>query len=189
MTKDKYHHGDLKRVLIAAALDSLETQDASLISLRTIAAAVGVSHTAPKNHFGSLKGLMTAVAVHGHGRLAHQMRTNINPDNARPAQLSAAATSYLGFATDTANLYRLMFSSQLIDTRDAALKDAEAATRDILRQVSSGLTRHPADKEPAIDLLLWSILHGYASLVINHQISENGPMPPFSIETALQDAV
>ena len=50
-----YHHGDLKNALVRAGIDLLETRGLPGLSLRAIAAAVGVSHTAPKNHFGSLR--------------------------------------------------------------------------------------------------------------------------------------
>ena len=47
----KHHHGDLKSALIDAGLTEVEEKGLESLSLRSIAARVGVSHTAPKNHF------------------------------------------------------------------------------------------------------------------------------------------
>ena len=53
-----YHHGDLRTAVLAAAEKILEKQGVDAVTLRAVARAVGVSHTAPKNHFGDLEGLL-----------------------------------------------------------------------------------------------------------------------------------
>ena len=48
----KYHHGNLKAALFEAGLEILAESGLSGLSLRNCADRAGVSHTAPKNHFG-----------------------------------------------------------------------------------------------------------------------------------------
>jgi AcrR family transcriptional regulator len=57
-----YHHGDLKRVLVDAALQLAEEGGAEGVSVREAARRAGVSPGAPFRHFPSRVALMTAVA-------------------------------------------------------------------------------------------------------------------------------
>ena len=78
-----YHHGDLRRALLAAALDVIATDGPAALSLRDLARRAGVSHAAPAHHFRDRTGLLTAVAVEGYGMLADAL--------ARPADLRDGA--------------------------------------------------------------------------------------------------
>jgi AcrR family transcriptional regulator len=57
-----YHHGDLRRVLIDAALALAEEGGAEAVSVREAARRAGVSPGAPFRHFESRDALMTAAA-------------------------------------------------------------------------------------------------------------------------------
>lgn len=57
-----YHHGDLRRVLIDAALRLAEEGGAEQVSVREAARRAGVSPGAPFRHFETRDALMTAVA-------------------------------------------------------------------------------------------------------------------------------
>src|SRR5262245_33569186 len=63
-----YHHGDLRAALLAAAEEILEKEGIQALTLRAAARAVGVSHTAPQNHFGDLTGLLSELAAIGYRR-------------------------------------------------------------------------------------------------------------------------
>jgi len=57
-----YHHGDLRRVLIDAALKLVGEGGADAVSVREAARRAGVSPGAPFRHFPSREALMSAVA-------------------------------------------------------------------------------------------------------------------------------
>src|SRR5205085_11061296 len=57
-----YHHGDLRRVLIDAALRLVGESGPEAVSVREAARRAGVSPAAPFRHFPSRDALMTAVA-------------------------------------------------------------------------------------------------------------------------------
>ena len=57
-----YHHGDLRRVLIDAALKLVEEGGPEAVSVREAARRAGVSPGAPFRHFESRAALLTAVA-------------------------------------------------------------------------------------------------------------------------------
>src|SRR5258707_13650775 len=58
-----YHHGDLRRVLIDAALGLVEEGGVEAVSVGEAARGAGVSPGAPVRHFPSRDALLAAVAV------------------------------------------------------------------------------------------------------------------------------
>src|SRR4051794_203129 len=69
-----YHHGDLRRVLLDAAVAAIAEHGPAALSLRDLARRAGVSHAAPAHPFDDKAALLTAVAVDGYQRLAERLR-------------------------------------------------------------------------------------------------------------------
>lgn len=171
--KKKYHHGNLKVALVDAGLELLEEDGLEQLSLRAIAAHVGVSHTAPKNHFKGLQGLLCAIAAEGFRRHAAEMRRGVAGTAPGQERLAAAASGYVRFAKQHPALFRLMFSPRLKGIEDAELNVAGAESYAVLRSVAEGLIwPRPALDDPdgmrcwQSELMLWAFVHGYASLFI-----------------------
>jgi AcrR family transcriptional regulator len=70
-----YHHGDLRRVLIDAALGLAEESGVEEVSMREAARRAGVSPGAPFRHFESRDALMTAVAEEAQRRFRLEIET------------------------------------------------------------------------------------------------------------------
>lgn len=177
MEQKKYHHGDLKPALIAAGLAILETEGLPGLSLRACAARVGVSHAAPKNHFGSLKGLITAIAAEGFRLHAEFMRQGLTEGAARGGRLRAAMGGYARFAAAHPHLFELMFSPNYPDFADPVLRENAAASYGVLREISTGLDWDKAgalDGQVKTEMMLWSLVHGYALLAMSGQFSKGG---------------
>ncbi len=196
MAAKKYHHGDLKNALVEAGLVILERDGLPGLSLRAIAAEVGVSHTAPKNHFGSLKGLLTAIAAEGFRRHAAFMRAGVAETSSRKARLHAAMDGYVRFAQAHPHLFELMFSSLHCDFDDPDLGQSASASYAMLSEISEGLDWDKADApngQLRTEAMLWSLVHGYAKLYLSGQIAANAQgavpsiadiMPDFSYRDA-----
>lgn len=186
-----YHHGDLKRALVLAGIDLLETQGLPGISLRAIAAVVGVSHTAPKNHFGSLRGLLTAIAVEGFHRHTAFMRHGVDAASSQKARQLAALEGYTGFAMTHPHLFEMMFSPLYCDYENADLQRAAAASYGVLADISVGLNWDKAtapDGQRRTEVMLWSLVHGYAKLRLAGQFSDGTPAgAPFDIAAIMPD--
>ena len=58
-----YHHGDLRRAVVTAALEILSETQSVDFSLREIARRAGVSHNAPYKHFAEKSDLLGAVSA------------------------------------------------------------------------------------------------------------------------------
>src|SRR5512145_2874568 len=68
-----YHHGDLRRAIVNAALEILRETQSLEFSLRELARRAGVSHNAPYKHFADKRELLTAVSAAGFEALTKRM--------------------------------------------------------------------------------------------------------------------
>src|SRR5215831_11422262 len=68
-----YHHGDLHRAIVSAALKVLSETQSTEFSLRELARRAGVSHNAPYKHFADKGELLAAVSAVGFELLAKRM--------------------------------------------------------------------------------------------------------------------
>ena len=59
---NRYHHGDLPRALLDAALRIVETQGKEALTLRAVARLAGVSQAAPYRHLANTDTLLAGVA-------------------------------------------------------------------------------------------------------------------------------
>lgn len=179
--KKKYHHGDLKPALVRAGLQIVEEAGLEGLSLRAIAARVGVSHTAPKNHFDGLNGLLAAIAAEGFRMHAAAMRHGVEGTAEGRERLEAAAQGYVRFAQENPALFRLMFSLLLKEADYPELSEAAMESYCVLRDISEGLDwpskapQHaPCLESLRTEMMLWTFVHGYSSLLIDGR----GPRTP-----------
>ena len=171
MSRDTYHHGDLKAVILAKAATLVAERGADGISLRELAREAGVSHAAPAHHFTDRRGLFTALAAQGWRLLAEAL------DEARP-DFIAAALAYVRFALGHPGHYAVMFDRSLVNSDDPDLKAAQDAAGAELAQGVGTLKdpRAKADPESAA-LAAWSLVHGFAMLRLNEAIdTDDDPM-------------
>jgi AcrR family transcriptional regulator len=173
-----YHHGDLRRALIDAALALVTEEQDWTFSLREVARRAGVSHNAPYNHFADKRDLLAAVAAAGFATLGERIVTATSGiENAQTALVKSALV-YVSFGVENPAHYRLMFSSALItaeEGRPAAVATAGAKTRAILaniirRGAVMGIfdVSLSGDEELHIAVLsAWSTVHGLTILTID----------------------
>lgn len=164
-----YHHGDLRRAVLDAALEQIVAKGPAAISLREIAARAGVSHTAPAHHFLDKAGLLTAIAADGYRMLSDATRDAF----AKSGKLFDIALAYLRFALSHRAHFEVMFRPELYRRADPELAAARRASGRVLsegiRRMSSG---KPGDDVTGTVVAAWSIVHGFATLWLN------GNFPP-----------
>jgi len=177
--KKAYHHGDLRQALLQAGLAMIEETGVEGLSLRKIAARVGVSHAAPEHHFPSLRHLLTAMATEGFAIFTASMagERQKSPD-APIEQMRAAARGYLNYARAHPALFRLMFNAGLLDWDDLALEEKGRAAYEQLREICApaadlrGLKT--ATERAGLEQLVWSQIHGQAHLMIDQKLPDQG---------------
>jgi AcrR family transcriptional regulator len=173
MSSRPYHHGDLHAALLAAAEDILEQQGIQALTLRGAARAAGVSHAAPKNHFGDLTGLLSELAAVGYRRFSAALSASTQAPADRPGlRLKAMGRAYVTFARSHPGLFALMFRSERLDTARPALQEAMDAARLALRTaISAGQDFTPL-QTAARAAALWSLVHGYATLLLDGRLAD-----------------
>jgi len=128
MAKPTYHHGDLRRALLAAAADAITEHGVAALSMRDLARRAGVSHAAPTHHFGDKAGLLTALATEGFELLARALATSRLASNS----FLEMGVSYVRFAMTRRAHFEVMFRPDLYHADDPDLLAARAKSGDAL---------------------------------------------------------
>ncbi|MGI3226660.1 TetR/AcrR family transcriptional regulator [Streptomyces sp. GTA36] len=162
-----YHHGDLRRAIVTAALDVISAEGPSALSLRDLARRAGVSHAAPAHHFKDRTGLLTAIAAEGYGLLAATL--------AEAADLKDAGVRYVRFARDHPAHFQVMFTPELLRANDLELTTARALAGERLRDAVSAVPAGGRGTDARLaGVAAWSLAHGFATLLLSHNL--DGPV-------------
>jgi len=159
-----YHHGNLRQALVEAALELLERDGLARITLRGVAAHVGVSHAAPYAHFRDKDALLAAVAAEGFRRLQARLQESRAGAGPSGPSLARMGTAYVRFARAHPTLYASMFGRTPGPTGPCAeLDDAARSAWNELRTVIAGIFAEP--EVHAATVTAWALVHGLASLL------------------------
>lgn len=181
MDDRKYHHGDLRAALLAAAEAELAERGVEAFSLRQVAKRAGVSHAAPAHHFGDAAGLLTALAAEGFRRfLATQAQREAAAAPDPQAQLVAAGLGYIDFALARPALFRLLFGS---DRPDFANPDLSAASDAAYAHLDAQVTA-AGGALPDI-AAVWALAHGLADLLAAGRLKSLQSLSPAERDSAL----
>ena len=176
----KFHHGNLREALLQASMELIKSRKAMEFSIREVAGIVGVSHTAAYRHFESKAQIIAAIAVQGFGQLTTQLEEILkNPNFLRPRPLLyAMANEYIDFALNNEGYYRTLFHAdvcryeQFPETMEAAFKSMEPLISSIELAKSKDVIKSHLDTQ-TIATNIWASLHGYVSLILDCQITED----------------
>ncbi|WP_168582723.1 TetR/AcrR family transcriptional regulator [Gephyromycinifex aptenodytis] len=178
---DGYHHGNLRRALLDAAVAVIAESGPSSVSLRDLARRVGVSHAAPAHHFGDRPGLLTALAVEGFCLLTTALR------QAAPRGFDEVAVAYVRFARRHRAHYAVMHRLDLAHATDP---DLLAARAEASRQLAEGVQSLPHERRRFVTVAeggyaAWALVHGLASLAAEGAIPA-GDLEELTLRAARQ---
>jgi len=186
-----YHHGDLRRALIAAGIGLLTEGGAAALDLRKVARKAGVSHAAPYRHFEDKRALLAAIAEEGFLRLTGHLE-NALKENETASPLLSLAQAYVSFALAEPALMREMFSGLSIDRLSYdALHAASKSAFNVLLEViqdEQAAGRFVQDDPQKLVLVMWSLFHGLTMLLLENQM----PMvtvEPDGVNVIIQESV
>ncbi|HWB81278.1 MAG TPA: TetR/AcrR family transcriptional regulator [Nannocystaceae bacterium] len=184
---------DLRDAILRASLELGTELGEEGLTMRAIAARLGVSATALYQHFDGKAAILRAIRVYGGELLSqHLMPAHDLPDPV--ARLEEQSRRYVGFARDNPWLYRLLFQEEELDWKRASndeiqsllsthYKTAQAFTD----AVASQQFRSDTDVATA-PFLLWAANHGLATLILGGRISETHPAFPVRDQNAFVEA-
>ena len=181
-------HGDVRRLVLDAAIAIIELEGAESLSMREVARRAGVSHQAPYHYFSDRSGIFAAISEEGFTGLAQAFR-DVHETEMPAAK--AGFIAYLNFAREHVGHFRVMFRNDICGVATHALTQTAADSAfDELRLMVSRITGPEIDPNKAFTFaaMLWSLSHGLATLVIDGPLPNKVP-PGTDLESQIQAVI
>ncbi len=185
MARTAYHHGDLQQQAHQQALDIVREHGDSSISLRALAKQLGVSAPALYRHFADRESLLAELAISGFHWLRERL-LSVDQQDPRQALIGIGLT-YVAFAQDEPNLYRLMFGGRVLPMgMHPRLDNAGKGAFQVLEDTVARARERGYLKPQPLNLMTataWSLVHGLSLLTID------GHLPTADAEPHLAESV
>ena len=171
MPPKPYHHGDLQRALLDAAIDVVRSDGIAALSLRDLTKAVGVTPSAAYRHFPSRDHLIAAVAMLSREELARHVLAARDAVPARGtaqrrsvARFEAIGHAYVAFAVAHPRVFEAAFTACpviLERTEDPRAWEVLIAAIDEMAEL--GAIQSARRKDAPI--IAWAGVHGLANIL------------------------
>jgi len=181
-------HGDVRRLVLDAAIAIIELEGAESLSMREVARRAGVSHQAPYHYFSDRSGIFAAISEEGFAGLAQAFR-DVHETEMPAAK--AGFIAYLNFSRQHVGHFRVMFRNDICGVATHALTQTAADSAfEELRLMVTRITGSEIDpnKAFAFAAMLWSLSHGLATLVIDGPLPNKVP-PGTDLESQIQAVI
>jgi AcrR family transcriptional regulator len=170
-----YHHGDLRRALLASSTALIAEQGADAFTLREAARRVGVSHAAAYRHFADKETVLAAIAEQGYRELAQRLREVVEsvPRRSIDRRMLAVVTAYVAFASEQPARFAVMTRARRDERRSpelgAAIDGALGVLVSVMAEgIEAGLLTRCAPIDHAMRLYVFA--YGYAALVLRQRV-------------------
>lgn len=183
--QSKYHHGDLRRMLIRTAEEIIAHQGLEAFTLRQLSKRIGVSHTAVYRHFKNKHELFCALSLEGFKEAERRLkRLKAGPGRSPLEVIRATGQVYVEFALENPARYRVMFGHVLLNQeRPPELRQAARQTfGNLLNAIEQGQEMGLVRAGDPLELtgVGWAMAHGICQLLIDGQlmIKKDGQVSP-----------
>ena len=187
MTEEKkYHHGNLAESLVDGFIELLTSTPVEKLSLRRLAAHIGVANTAVYNHFSSKEELLVAVKLRCLNHFANFLESSVDPSDSVEEKIknlgrgyyiySIKYSQYFSFIMSD-NLSEDLITQELIETSMRAEQALRSAVIELLQENNLPETKY---NEGLGAFVCWSITHGISALAaknVNHAACLTGRWP------------
>lgn len=166
----RYHHGNLKKALLDAAVKVIAKVGPRAFTLREVARKAKVSHNAPYRHFRDKEELLAAVAAEGFDRLADSMIDAAAPADDALSALLLSGSGYVQFALRWPDHFSVMFDQhEGFHAYPNYAASGQRAFQVLLDRITAAQEagQLPAGDANALALTAWSMVHGIAKLAIS----------------------
>lgn len=178
--KLNYHHGDLRTTLLEVASEMIKEHGIEEVSLRKLAARVGVSRTAPYHHFKDKNALLCGIAESGFQQLDKINQLGYKEKNlSKREHFSHFIHNYIQFASNNPELYELMFGRTIWKNKSSTQELRDCAYPCFQFQITLtedwqklGLL-NVNDNALRVSQVLWGTVHGIAKLFIDGIYTDN----------------
>lgn len=179
--RDTFHHGDLRRALLASAWEVIEERGAASTSLREVARRNGVAASSALHHFGDKMTLLAAVAEEGFRQLTMKAAAAVEGVTDQKEHLRRFFLAYVRFALEHPGIFKLMHSTMITPhSRFPTLLDTSVNTFRKTKEVMQAYLEPfgPVDKVGSDVWAFWSAADGISSLLITFPEGERPTRVP-----------
>jgi AcrR family transcriptional regulator len=176
--KGRYHHGDLRRALLDAALELVNEHGPHGFTMREAARRAGVSSGAPYKHFADHDALMREILIEGWDKMNADMEALMAVEQNATQRFRAMGIAHVVFAVRHPAYFRVMnmpeFADPGADPRIAARLEASQGW--MLNLVTQARQREEiAMHEPLVVALAGQCLtYGLARLFVDGHLKQLG---------------
>lgn len=181
--KENYHHGNLKNDLIDMGIKIINSEGEKALSLRKVAAACGVSHSAPYAHFNDKEELLEAMNDTVTNLFINKLYEAVNSvqDQSAEKKIVAMGKGYVQFFIDHPDYYSFLFYNQKITVHLAVGENHQEDYPPflLLKELydkyleEKEIEQRIEEKEIAL-IKIWSTVQGLASLVCMENVTISG---------------
>jgi len=163
----RYHHGNLKQVLLDCACETCENEGADALSLRGLAKKANVSQTAPYRHFATKQELLACIAEEGFKKLNKELIKVLNSEfNSERERHVASGRTYIDFGLNNLNTYNLMFSDSIKDFSEfSGLEEAAETCFQTLKQIITKVFNLNDEQTELKGMQQWAMSHGLVMIL------------------------
>jgi AcrR family transcriptional regulator len=162
--RESYHHGDLRKALLGAALDLVRERRSTHFSLRDLAERVGVTQSAIYRHFNDLDDLLSTLCREGFDTFA-KLERQIMADSPDPTiRLRALLRLYIQFATSNPAYFRIMFDSGFANRPENV-----GRARPTFKYLEDVIAEIGGSRDGAFEkaVAIWASIHGLSALMLS----------------------
>jgi AcrR family transcriptional regulator len=188
----RYHHGNLRTVLVDTGVELARTGGPSAVVLRAASRQAGVSHNAAYRHFADQEDLLAAVGEQCMLRLGELMLERTKAVRARGAiprawaRMEAIGRAYIEFARTEPGWFRTAFAGATRHGAPESVMPPEGPGANPYLLLNARLDELvevgalPPERRPGAEVAAWSAVHGLSSLLVD------GPLRALPGEVAEQ---
>lgn len=161
---------------MTAALSLIDQHGVKGLALSDAAHLAGVSVAAPYRHFKDKEGLLAAIAAEGFTmfREALARAAKSHPED-KGKRLVEMGVAYVDFALHHRSHFKVMWESGISKANYPEMEDTASQTYFMLEEAAKDLhpRAHPS-RQQALVRAAWSMVHGYAMLTLEGELSPKG---------------
>jgi AcrR family transcriptional regulator len=181
VAKSEYHHGDLRHALLETCKAMVVETGPDQISMRAVAARIGISPSAAYHHFPDKAALLSELAHLIMVEMGQTLENAFNgvagkSEKAARARFKEIGLAYVNYAINNHSLFQLAFGpwcNHVENDREEALS-WQVLIGSLSELAAFGLIK-PSDI-PAKAMLAWTSVHGAAYLLADNAMPKDSAM-------------
>ena len=163
MNTKPYHHGDLRAVIIEKGIEFINEHGAKSLSLRKIAAACGVSHSAPYSHFANKDELFSAIQDYITDKFAAALKESVKDTGETLQGLLNMSCAYIAFFAKNTEYFDFLFSRSTITAGGEDAYEPYDFYADFLKKMFENIN-YPMELRKKGSYAQWAMIHGIAAI-------------------------